>query len=89
MNMNQELLKKVWAPVRTGTPCCSPHMCLMKMPDGELRAYGAEIHGYEDFTFVVQKSSDFGMSWRKEVVSNLTPGASSRSPWSGRSKSGS
>lgn len=83
MNMNQELLKKVWAPVRTGTPCCSPHMCLMKMPDGELRAYGAEIHGYEDFTFVVQKSSDFGMSWRKEVVSNLTPGASSRSPWSG------
>ncbi|MDD3154651.1 MAG: sialidase family protein [Victivallaceae bacterium] len=81
--VDDTLLKKVWAPVRTGTPFDSPHMCMMKMPDGQLRSYGAAIHGYEDFTFVVQKSDDCGMSWRTEVVRNRTPGACVQSPWSG------
>ena len=81
--MDDRLLNKTWAPVRTGTPCCSPHMCLMALPDGELRAYGAQLHGQDSFTFVVQKSTDWGMSWRLEPVDNLTPGASVQSPWSG------
>jgi hypothetical protein len=57
---------------------------MMMLPNGEIRSYGAIIHAHDDYTFVVQKSDDYGMSWRTEVVSNLTtPGACVQSPWSG------
>lgn len=77
------LLSKVWAPKWVGNPCCTPHMSMMRLPDGEIRVYGAEIHGRDDHTFIVQRSDDWGMSWRKETVKNQTPGASVCSPWSG------
>ena len=81
------LVKKIFAPLRVGTPPMDADRSMMVLPDGEIRIYGNSCHpqtrSAEEVFPVVMKSRDNGLNWQTEAVDGLTPGATVRSPWSG------
>jgi len=62
-----DLLKRVWAPVVTGTPLEDSRRSVCILPDGEIRAYGhlgADLITKEKGIEAYLSSTDCGLSWQ-------------------------
>ena len=75
-------LRRIHEPVTVGVPPANAFHDLIRMPDGEIRHYGARGAGDEAWRIYIA-SRDCGLSWQEYPAPEDCPGACVRSPWSG------
>jgi hypothetical protein len=77
-------LRTIFAPEIVGVPPTNAIHELMVLPDGEIRHYGFEGDFKSgDVVRVCHSSPDHGFSWIRRHDAPHSPGATTRSPWSG------
>ena len=79
---------RIFAPICLAVPPADADRTMMLTDDGDLRIYGMstvrESRSREDVVPVVMKSRNGGLDWVTEPLREPHPGATVRSPWSGR-----